>query len=82
MKTDARASGYGVRMGKDHMGQTTDRLWKHFVPCPEGSWADQGGEGMLGVSDETTPTHGLLTHSHTPTHRHCGLASHLLGEKI
>lgn len=89
MRTDARAGGYGARMGTDHMGQTTDRLWKHFVPFPEGSWAHEGGRrGMggggwtvLGVSDETTPTQRLLTHSHTPTHRHCGLTSHLLGDR-
>ncbi len=72
-----------MRMGTDHTGQTTDSLWKRFVPYPEGSWAHEGGRkgGVLGVSDETTSTHRPLTHSHTPTHRHCGLTSHLLGDR-
>lgn len=46
MKTDARAGGYGVRMGTDPVGQTTDRQWKHLVPYPQGSWAhEEGGMG-------------------------------------
>lgn len=48
MRTDARAGGYGARMGTDHTGQTTDRLWKHFVPFPEGSWAHEGGRRGMG----------------------------------
>lgn len=41
----------------------------------------EGGWTVLGVSDETTATQRLLTHSHTPTHRHRGFTSHLLGDR-
>lgn len=43
MKADATVGGCEVRLGMDFTGQTTDRLWEHLVPYPEGSWAHGGG---------------------------------------
>lgn len=72
IRTDARAGGYGVRMGTDHTGQTTDSLWKRFVPYPEGSWAHEGGRkggGAWRLWRDYTNSWALdsLTHTHTQT---------------
>lgn len=72
IRTDARAGGYGARMGTDHMEQTTDSLWKCSVSYPEGSWAHEGGKKSQLIG---------WTQSHAPTHRHCVLTSHLLGNR-
>lgn len=65
MRTDARAGGYGVRVGTDHKRQTTDSLWKHFVPYPEGSWAHEGGR-----KEEAGGLHKLMSSWLTHTHPH------------
>ena len=47
----------------------------------EEGWGGEVGEWVVGrllvASEETTPTHRLLTYSYTPTHRHSRLISHL-----
>lgn len=83
MRTDARAGGYGVQMGTIIQERQQISLSKRFVPYPEDSWAHERGRmGVHGVSDETTPTHRLLTHSQTPTHRRCGQVICLVIEQI
>ena len=46
----ARGNDYGVQMGMDHVGRTTDSLWKCIVPYPEGSWVHEEGRKGGGLA--------------------------------
>ena len=77
MRTDARADGYGVRM---RMHQDREQIGSILDPTQRDHGLMKEEEGVLGISDEATPTRRLLTYSYTPTHRHSELTSHLLGD--
>lgn len=50
-RSDAIARGYEAHMGMDRIEQTKDRLWKCFVPYPEGSWVCERGRGGFQACD-------------------------------
>lgn len=79
MRTDARARGYGVRMGTHHTGRSRERLWRGGFLYPTQRYRGLMKEEGKGGWGEITSTHRLLTHSHA--HTHCRLISHLLGDR-